>query len=725
MTVQVETIVPASTGDHVWASSEGRQAHLVRQLEAVAQHGAPIPEDGKLWAHPEAGFKAGGITQAAAFWRDTLLPGAPMPDDLRRRALAWVTSGVDVRSFVRPFHGEFKNERVDATYPPVSRERNPRMPPDMTAFAREEVRKLLAVGAISVAAATPRLIMPVFVADNTTKLRLVYDARRLNCFCPSEEMTYESLRAFQQGLLEGDWMLSLDHKSGYHHIPLHPDSRELMGLNWEGQDYVWNVLPFGWAPACFVYNTLSTVVATYVRRQGIHTIVYLDDFGFALRAAAAAAERDRTAWIVMAVMYLAGYTVSLSKSRLSPAQQLILLGFGIDTVLQQYFVPEEKLRRILAILTDILSRPRTTKVAVAELQSVVGKLQALLLAVPCVGTFLVAAHRALSAADRAGVSAVVLPSEVLHDFRDLLLLRRWTRLSKWRLELHTALRMETDASGHGWGAILYAGGTPLTAAGLFSDDEAALNILVKEALAVTKAITSPGFTDRLVNRVLDLYTDNEIVRFTLLKGSTNYAIMRKIARELLKWQLDNNAHIRIHRVTTSDNVVADSLSRSGTADPLHEGHSEFRLTDDKFDTLSGWFGHRFTIDACASRASYRLPRFISNPREQGPPAVANNVFLWPFDDPEEFVYCYPPWALAAPLWRHFSLCHARGVMVLPDDPSQPWYGAVKAQAVSIGTLAFGGAAYALQSLGPAGWHPVTIQHAILAVQFDFRQDKAK
>jgi len=182
------------------------------------------------------------------------------------------------------------------------------------------------------------------------------------------------------------------------------------------------------------------------------------------------------------------YTVSLSKSRLSPAQQLILLGFGIDTVLQQYFVPEEKLRRILAVLADILHRLRTARVAVAELQSVVGKLQALLLAVPCVGTFLVAAHRALSAADR----AVVLPSEVLHDFRDLLLLRRWTRLSKWRLELHTALRMETDASGHGWGAILYAGGTPLTAAGLFNQDEAALNILVKEALAVTKAITNPG-----------------------------------------------------------------------------------------------------------------------------------------------------------------------------------------------------------------------------------------
>jgi len=318
--------------------------------------------------------------------------------------------------------------------------------------------------------------------------------------------------------------------------------------------------------------------------------------------------------------------MSVSQSRLAPAQPLILLGFGIDTVLQQYFVPEEKLRRILAVLTDILDRPRTARVAVAELQSVIGKLQALLLAVPSVGTFLVAAHRVLSAADR----AVVLPSEVLHDFRDLLLLRRWTKLSKWRLELHTALRMETDASGHGWGAILYGGGSPLTAAGLFNQDEALLNILVKEALAVTKAITSPGFTDRLVNRVLDLYTDNEIVRFTLLKGSTNYAIMRKIARELLKWQLDNNAHIRIHRVTTSDNVVTDSLSRSGTADPLHEGHSEFRLTNDKFDTLSSWFGHRLTIVTdqpqaaavhlqpegarAASGGQHRLPLAVRRPR---------------------------------------------------------------------------------------------------------------
>ena len=718
--------VPAIGPVYPWGEdqeSPARHDHLAMQLHAVLDQGlrAELPEKGKLWAHAENDFKAGAISKAAAFWRDTLLPEAPIQPALKARVMEWVAEGVDVRKFIQPFAGPFKGEHIEAAYPPKAPDRNPRLTTEHLVFADAEITKLIDVGAVSKVESIPWLVMPIFVADNSAgKLRLVYDARRLNCFCPSEPLSYETLLQFQRGLAPGDLMFSLDHKSGYHHVPIHPRARTLLGMQWKGQYYVWNVLPFGWAPACFVYNTMSSVVAAFLRRRGLHTIVYLDDFGFALRAAATQPERDRSVWMVMAVMYLAGYTVSLAKSKLTPSQLLILLGFGLDTVRQQYFVPEQKLTKIIGLLTEVLRR--TGKyVPLTMLQSIVGKLHALSRAAPCVGTFLVAAHKAMSEADKSGASRARLSPEVREDLNDLLALGGWSGLSRWRREQHATIRLETDASGTGWGAVLFTReGEPITLQGTFGAEDLPAHIYAKEALAVVYAVTNPRAAPHLRDCVLDLYTDNEIVRFTLLKGSVDYPLMRKLARQLLNWQLENNVHVRIRRVTTEENVTADALSRTGNSLPLLGNTSEFRLTDAKFEMLRSWYTAEFTIDVCATAENRRLPRYITNPRKTDPGAVASNVFLWGAATPDEFVYCYPPWSLIPATWRHMSLCKAKGVMVVPDDPSLPWYGAVTNQARSVGRLALVGDATAILVLEEGRWvSKGPLPHGLLAVEFDF------
>ena len=209
-------------------------------------------------------------------------------------------------------------------------------------------------------------------------------------------MEYKSLRQFQHGLDVDDLLFSLDHKAGYHHVPLTPKSYKYVGFYWRSRYYTFKVLPFGWAPACYVYQTLSSVVAAYLRRLAIHTIVYLDDFGCALKAILDILRQYLYVWATLAVMYLAGYFVAVPKSALTPATVLRLLGFGIDTHNQRFFIPNDKMAAILTLLRTAQTAPSLPLEAV---QSLTGKLQSLSLAVPPVSIFLRALHAAIAAAE--------------------------------------------------------------------------------------------------------------------------------------------------------------------------------------------------------------------------------------------------------------------------------------------------------------------------------------
>ena len=233
------------------------------------------------------------------------------------------------------------------------------------------------MGAIARESVAPMIVLPLGVEPD--KPRLILDARYLNLWCPSEEMQYETLRHFQQGIDVDDWLFSLDHKSGYHYVPLTEDSWQLVGFQWEGAYYTFRVLPFGWAPACFVYNSLSAVLASFIRIHGLHCIFYLDDFGFSIPKSVRRQRRYACVAGVLDVMYLAGFTVAIPKSMLHPSHRLLLLGFGIDSHKQRFFVPKKKLEAILALSSSISSSHVLSRLV---LQSFIGKVYSLSLAVP-------------------------------------------------------------------------------------------------------------------------------------------------------------------------------------------------------------------------------------------------------------------------------------------------------------------------------------------------------
>jgi len=670
-----------------------------------------------FWAADDANFCTGSLAAASSYWEDILLPASSLPARKQAEILGWVREGVDINAFIKPFKGEYEGVAYDHATPPLYHARNLPVAPEHESFVAETIADYVRSGAVRVVSHRPHMLHPIGVAVNPTsgKLRMILDARALNLFTPSDKMMYETLSLFRHGIGPDDAMFSIDHKSGYHHVGLQAASWKYFGFQWDRRLYVFTVLPFGWAPACLIYNTLSSVVASYYRSFGIHCIFYLDDFGFTVVWYMSRRQGAEQVWCVVAVMYLAGYYVSRPKSFLHPKSSMELLGFVVDARAQCFRVPERKVVAVLALVQSLVPGAQIDLVA---LQSLVGKVQSLSLAAPPVSIYLRSCYDVLAQFDTRGPTRrrtmVTVSTDMVADLQELRFLRDWDRLSVWRPERH--FRIETDASDVGWGAAFY-GDERVDVAGRFDAEQLRFPIHIKEAWAVTYALER---FDCMVPRncYLDVYVDNVIVEYALLRGSSPGEVMRGLARTTLAWQLERNVVIRLHRISTHSNVVADRLSRFKKVPK--PGAGEQKLSPALFAELMRRVGMRFTVDVCADAFNTQLPRFMSREPTKDTGCVTVDVFAAPFANAEECIYCFPPWVLLSPLWLHFRQRRCCGVMLFPMQPTKPWYGVITRDARAIGVLASKGDYTALlaapaytASAGPLLWD-------LCYAMFDFR-----
>ena len=73
-------------------------------------------------------------------------------------------------------------------------------------------------------------------------------------------------------------MFIFDLKSCYHHVDIHEASQSYPGFTWgEGCDYVFRVLPFSLASACYIFTKLLRPLVKHWRSMGLHVVLYIDD----------------------------------------------------------------------------------------------------------------------------------------------------------------------------------------------------------------------------------------------------------------------------------------------------------------------------------------------------------------------------------------------------------------------------------------------------------------
>ena len=292
----------------------------------------PLPEEdtenlelGRFWELEQGSDQImdvqGRLKAKSKFWQEVLK--APLP------VREWVAEGYKL-----PF----------LSLPPPYFRTNQRSALDNVGFVSSAISELLANRCIKEINHKPHICSPLSVVANSTgKLRLVLNLRYLNQYLLRDKFKYEDLRIAMQMFEPDDYMFTFDLKAGYHHVDIYKQHWDYLGFSWADgstqQYYVFCVLPFGLATACFVFTKLLRPLVKHWRSQGLRIVVYLDD-GICASQGKANAERDSLS--IQKDLCEAGFVTNLAKCKWTPSQQCTWLGFNIDLHLGKVSVPQEK-----------------------------------------------------------------------------------------------------------------------------------------------------------------------------------------------------------------------------------------------------------------------------------------------------------------------------------------------------------------------------------------------
>eukprot|EP00731_Ephydatia_muelleri_P018367 Em0011g407a len=137
----------------------------------------------------------------------------------------------------------------------------------------------------------------------------------------------------------GSFMSKVDIRSAYRTVPVHPEDRWLLGMEWDGQLFVDTVLPFGLRSAPKIFSVVADAAEWIARAGGVRILYhYLDDVVLLSKAEEAAEQLN----LFLGLLLDLGMPVAPEKLE-GPGPVVTFLGIEIDTLTMELRLPEKKL----------------------------------------------------------------------------------------------------------------------------------------------------------------------------------------------------------------------------------------------------------------------------------------------------------------------------------------------------------------------------------------------
>lgn len=365
----------------------------------------------------------------------------------------------------------------------------------------KEVQTLLQKGAIErVSQTQDQFVSRIFVIPKKDgSHRPVFNLRPLNQFIKKCHFKMEGMTTVKELVQKEDWFCTIDLKDAYLSVAVNKDHRKYLRFMWAGKTFQFTCLPFGLCSAPRVFTKLLRPVMTHLRKQGIRSVIYLDDLLLMDQ------RKDYLTLKVAQVVELLeslGFMVNREKSQLSPLQEIPYLGFVVDSKSMMFRLSQEKVAHLSEHCNQTLDKG---PLSVRELAKVVGSLSATRQAVFPAPLYYRHLQQLITQSLRQNPSFNTMVSLDAGARKDL---EWWTHhLNNWNgrdIQPRMAdFLMETDASKIGWGANCEGTRT----GGYWSPQEQCLHINCLELQAGTFAMKA--FMREQANVHVHLRMDNQ------------------------------------------------------------------------------------------------------------------------------------------------------------------------------------------------------------------------
>ena len=474
------------------------------------------------------------------------------------------------------------------------------------------------------------------------------------CIIPPQHFRMETLVSILPTISPQDWAISLDLKDAYLHVPIHPESRSLLGFQYQNRTFQYQVLPFGLRDSPWVFTRLVVTLVSHLRCRGIRIHHYLDDW------LVLASSRDLLLSHIQEVLLCAqslGFLINWEKSSLVPSQVPIYLGAALDFPRQIARPADHRIESFILLVSRLVASPS----APARLwQQFLGHLASLKdLVVDCLFLsrplqiyFLRHFHPLQDSPD------LLIPlSPEIRVFCLAWTSREFLLAGKSFVPPPPSFTLTTDASNFGWGASL----PPHRLSGQWSPQDRRLHINQQELKAVSLALQ--GFLPLLTGHSVLVRSDSlTVVAYINHQGRTHSIPLCLETLRLLTWCRQERIVLSASHIPIQQNLVADFLSRGKFLPSEWSLHpSVFLQTLRVYPPLS--------VDLLASSLTHLLPCYCA--RADDPDAWALDAFSIPWSD---FLgFAFPPFALLPRVLEKVASDRASLLLVAPFWPKRPWF----------------------------------------------------
>ena len=161
--------------------------------------------------------------------------------------------------------------------------------------------------------------------------RLILNLKKLNGNIDKIHFKMKTLKTLLTLVTQDCYFASTDLKDAYYSIPVHPDCQGWLAFYWDSNYYVFTALANGLSPAPRIYMKMLKPVFSTLRKEGHTNVTICNCHLYKLKSDTFSECQDKILDTVKLVDDL-GFTIHPEKSVLFPTQEIVFVGFLINSV---------------------------------------------------------------------------------------------------------------------------------------------------------------------------------------------------------------------------------------------------------------------------------------------------------------------------------------------------------------------------------------------------------